>query len=203
MAMYVEPVILEGQHVRLEPLSPAHAPDLLTAAQHDDIWRYMPTPRPYSLEDMQGLIQTALNTPGRFPFATIDLTTGKAIGSTSYLDVQPANYGLEIGWTWLGRDFWKSARNTECKYLLLGHAFDTLGAIRVQLKTDMRNYISQNAIERIGAVREGVLRRNMILYSGYVRDSVYFSILDSEWSTVKANLELKLAAYSKPAGVQS
>ncbi len=204
--MKVEPVTLQGTHVRLEPLTMKHGTDLLEAAQHDDVWRYLPTPRPHTPSDMQKIIESALElqTAGsRIPFAIIDMASGKAIGCTSYLEIQPANHGIEIGWTWLGRDYWRTARNTECKYLLMTHAFERLHAIRVQLKTDSRNYISQNAIARIGGVREGVLRRQVILYDGYIRDTVYFSIIDREWPQVKANLEAKLATYVQPVGMQS
>ena len=200
--MKVEPVTLEGQFVNLEPLALSHGPQLLEAAQDDDIWRFMSIPRPYTLEDIEKFIQTALDqqaTGWRLPFATLDRATGRVIGSTSYLDIQPANRNLEIGWTWLGRDYRRSPRNTEAKYLMLCHAFETLGAIRVQLKTDSRNHISQNAIARIGGVREGVLRQNMIYYNGYVRDSVYFSIIEREWPGVKDNLEMKLAGRQESA----
>ena len=200
--MKVEPVTLQGRYVRLEPLSLDHGPALLEVAQHEDIWRFMSISQPRTLSDMQKFVETALEQQGtgwRLPFAIIELANGRVIGSTSYLEIQPANRGLEIGWTWLGRAFWRSPCNTECKYLLLGHAFDELGAIRVQIKTDSRNNISQRAIERIGGVREGVLRRHMIYYNGYVRDTVYYSILDREWPGVKDNLEIKMANYSSPA----
>ncbi len=199
--MKIEPLVLQGRHVRLEPLTLDHAADLLEAAQAEEIWRYVRASQPRSLVEMQSFIQGALDetaTGSRLVFATIDLSSGRAIGSTSYLEIQPANRSLEIGWTWLGRAYWRTPRNTECKYMLLSHAFDEQGAIRVQLKTDNRNYISQNAIERIGGVREGVLRNHMIYPSGYIRDTVYFSILDREWPGVKARLEEKLASYADP-----
>lgn len=187
--MDIKPVVLEGTHVRLEPLAPEHAPDLLLAGHAEEVWAYLTVPRPQTLSEMTGLIETAWTQPGRLPFAIIDRESGKAIGSTSYLDIQPANRGIEIGWTWLSKDYWRSARNTECKYLLMQHAFEAQGALRVQLKTDSRNNRSQEAIARIGGVREGTLRKNVILYNGYVRDSVYFSILATEWPEVKARLE--------------
>ncbi len=198
-SMKVEPVIQEGQFVRLEPMTMEHAPRLLVAAQHDDIWRYVSAPRPYTVAEMQKWMQTALDQQGqgfRIPFVTIDRTSDRVIGSTSYLDIQPANFNLEIGWTWLNPEFWRTPRNTEAKYLMLKHAFETLETIRVQIKTDSRNYISQNAIERIGGVKEGVLRRSMIYYNGYIRDTVYYSILDREWPEVKSKLEAKLKSYS-------
>ena len=123
------------------------------------------------------------------PFAIRNLATGKICGSTRYMAIAPQDRGLEIGWTWLDASARRTGINTECKYLLLQHAFETLGTIRVQLKTDSRNLRSQNAIERIGGIREGVLRNHMILPDGYYRDSVYFSIIESEWPGVKARLQ--------------
>jgi RimJ/RimL family protein N-acetyltransferase len=119
----------------------------------------------------------------------------RAIGSTRYLDIQTQNRGLEIGWSWLTPTVQRTGVNTECKYLLLRHAFEQLGMIRVQLKTDSRNLQSQRAIERLGAVKEGTLRNHMILPDGYYRHSVYYSIIESEWPTVKAGLEEKMAGY--------
>jgi RimJ/RimL family protein N-acetyltransferase len=122
------------------------------------------------------------------PFVIRDLDTGALVGSTRYLDISVANRGLEIGWTWLNPSVWRSRVNSECKYLLLSHAFEALGAIRVQLKTDQRN------LARLGAVREGVLRSHMILQSGYVRDTVFFSIIAAEWPAVKERLQRVLQA---------
>ncbi len=193
--MKVEPVTLEGQHARLEPLQPHHLPDLLEAAQSDEIWTYMPMPRPRTPEDMQKWYEVALagQQAGTFlPFAIIDRATNTAIGSTRYLAIAPADYSVEIGFTWLGRDYWRTPLNTECKYLLLRHAFETLKCIRVWLKTDSRNLNSQRAILRIGAKSEGILRKHMIIYNGYQRHSAVFSIIDDEWPEVKANLEEKL-----------
>ncbi len=195
--MKIVPVVLEGKHVRLEPLTLDHAPDLYEAGNDDEVWQFLSLPKPDSLVEMQAFIQGALGQQlagFRVPFAIIDKASGKAIGSTSYLDIQPQNKGVEIGWTWLGKAYWRSPINTECKYLLLSHAFEDQGAIRVQLKTDSRNWRSQNAIERIGAKKEGVLRKHVIYPSGYIRDSVYFSIIDPEWPLVKERLEARLAA---------
>lgn len=121
--------------------------------------------------------------------ATIDRAKDRAVGSTRYLEIRPADRGIEIGSTWLGAESQRTAINTEAKYLLLRHAFETLGALRVQLKTDRRNEKSQKAIERLGAVREGILRKQVVTWNGYVRDSVYFSITDDEWPSVRARLE--------------
>jgi RimJ/RimL family protein N-acetyltransferase len=123
------------------------------------------------------------------PFAVIHLASGRVAGATRYLNIMPQDRGLEIGGTWYGPEYQRTAVNTECKYLLLQHAFESLGCIRVQLKTDLRNERSQKAIERIGAVKEGILRNHMILPDGRYRHSVFYSILDSEWTAVKQRLE--------------
>lgn len=192
-----QPVTLEGAHVRLEPLETHHAADLFAAGREADIWAFMPVPPPQSQRDVERWIIQAheYHAAGhQMPFATIHRASGRAVGSTRYLDIHRADRGLEIGWTWLGANVRRTAVNTECKYLLLGHAFDELGALRVQLKTDGRNERSQRAIKRIGAQYEGTLRKDRIVYDGYVRDTVYFSILKAEWPTVKRELEAKLAA---------
>ena len=145
--------------------------------------------------DMRNWVMDIMNRGLRgtdLPFAVIDLASGRVAGATRYLNVMPNDRGLEIGGTWYGLDFQRTAINTECKYLLMSHAFETLHAIRVQLKTDSRNERSQNAIERLGAKKEGVLRNHMILPDGYFRHSVFYSILDTEWPDVKKNLETKL-----------
>jgi RimJ/RimL family protein N-acetyltransferase len=189
---WVDPATtLRGEHVRLEPLAFSHASDLLVAAQDDAIWSYMSIHRPQSIEDVHAWITATLterDAGESVPFAIVEPATDRAIGSTRYMDIQPENNALEIGWTWLGSAYWRSAINTECKYLLLCHAFETLDAHRVQLKTDLRNVRSQNAIARLGAMREGVLREHRIV-KGYRRSSVYFSILAPEWPEVKARLE--------------
>lgn len=197
--MKIIPITLEGTHVILKPLTIEHAPELFEAGQDDEVWRYLSIAKPHNLVEMQAFIHGALSQQAaghRLPFAIIDKESGRAIGTTSYLEIQPQNKGIEIGWTWLGKAYWRSPRNTECKYLLLTHAFEAQRAIRVQLKTDSRNNISQNAIQRIGGVKEGILRNHVIYPSGYIRDSVYFSILDREWPEVKTRLEAKLAEYA-------
>jgi RimJ/RimL family protein N-acetyltransferase len=193
--MSVEPCILTGKIVRLEPLQAKHAEDLFLAGQEREMWLYMSTNPSVSREAMaQWIAETQrLQQAGEcLPFAIIDLATGRAIGSTRYLAIVPKDYGLEIGWTWLDPAVRRSGVNTECKYLLLMHAFEGLQAVRVQLKTDSRNLRSQTAIERIGGIKEGVLRNHMIMSDGYRRHTVYYSILDSEWPTVKAGLEAKM-----------
>jgi RimJ/RimL family protein N-acetyltransferase len=192
--MYVRPVTLTGTAAHLEPLALAHAADLYAAGQDPTIWRYMPTDPSASLAAVTAWIEAALGereTGVQMPFAIVERESGKAIGSTRYLSISPRDRGLEIGWTWLTPAAQRTAVNTECKYLLLRHAFEDLGAIRVQLKTDARNATSQRAIERLGAVREGLLRKHMIVQGGHQRDTVMYSITDDEWPAVKARLEMK------------
>ena len=192
--MHPVPVVLSGQRVRVEPLEARHAADLLAAAADPEIWRYLPARQPASLAEMESFILGAGKEPDQIPFAVIAQASDRAVGSTRFLEIRPADLALEIGWTWYAREAQRTAVNTECKYLLLSHAFDALGAQRVQFKTDLRNVRSQRAIERIGAVKEGVLRKQRIMPDGYVRDSVYYSILDAEWPAVRSRLEAMLRA---------
>lgn len=194
--MKVDPVVLTGKHVRLEPLSEAHIPGLSEAGRDPSIWRYMTYGEVTSLEKMDEWVRHILAGKAAGtdqPFAVIHLATGKVAGATRYLEIRPEHRGLEVGGTWYGTAFQRTVVNTETKYLLFQHAFETLGCIRVQLKTDLRNERSQKAIERIGAKREGVLRNHMILPDGSYRHSVFFSILESEWPAVKKRLEEMLA----------
>lgn len=192
--MNVTRVTLEGHWARLVPLEREHAAALLEAGRDPAIWRYMPySPTPSDgIEAMRLWIDEALRLEQdgtNLPFVILEVAGGRVAGSTRYLEILRRHHGLEIGGTWLGEPFRRTAINTECKYLLLRHAFETLGAIRVQLKTDLRNVTSQRAIERLGAVREGVLRQQMLMPDGYRRDTVMYSILDAEWPAVKAFLE--------------
>jgi len=190
------PVTLEGRHARLEPLAARHAPDLHRVGQAPEVWRYLPRPELAAVADAEAWIAQTLKLAAggsQLPFAIVHRASGRAVGSTRFMDIRRRDRALEIGWTWLGVEFQRTALNTECKYLLLRHAFEELGAVRVQLKTDARNERSQRAIERIGAVREGVLRQHMILWDGFVRDSVYYSVVDREWPAVKQRLEARLA----------
>ncbi len=192
--MKVEPITLSGNRVRLEPLNESHADDLFRVGQTPEIWTYLRREAFSSLEDTREWIEDALRLAAagaELPFAIIHLPTGKAVGSTRYLEITPEHRRLEIGWTWLAREHWRTPLNTESKYLLLRHAFETLGCLRVQLKTDLRNTRSQQAIERLGAVREGLLRKYIVLAlkGNYQRSSVIYSIIDDEWPQVKANLE--------------
>ena len=194
--MEVKPVTLTGRFVRLEPLAEAHVPGLAAVGAEDEIWQYMLYGTIRSEADMRNWVADMLARAAQgtdLPFAVIDLAAGRVAGATRYLEIRPAHRGLEIGGTWYGAAFRRTRVNTECKFLLLEHAFERLHCIRVQLKTDLRNERSQRAIERIGAVKEGVLRNHMILPDGYVRDSVYYSILDSEWPSVKVRLQEMLA----------
>jgi len=190
--MWVEPVTLEGKSVRLEPMTAAHAQRLFLVGKDPSIWRYMLYGELTTEHNMAEWVEDILSRKAAGtdqPFVVIHKESGMVAGATRYMEIRPQHRGLEIGGTWYGVQFQRTVVNTEAKYLLLRHAFETLGAIRVQLKTDLRNERSQRAIERIGAVREGVLRNHMILEDGTYRHSVYFSILDTEWPTVKARLE--------------
>lgn len=191
-----QPTVLEGTYARLEPLHTDHAEDLLRAGDEEAIWRFMPVPRQTRVEQTRDWIQAAVsNTPStEVPFAIVSRRSGRAVGSTRFMDIQRENRNLEIGWTWLGKQAQRTAINTECKWLLLCHVFDDLGAVRVQLKTDGRNVRSQTAILRIGAKREGVLRKHRMTWAGDYRDTAYFSVLDDEWPDVKAGLALRLDA---------
>ena len=196
--MNVKPVTLSGHVVRLEPLAEAHVPDLTLAGQDEDIWRYMLYGTIRSEAQMQSWVQELLSRQAQgtdLPFAVIHLQAGCAIGATRYLDIRLRDRAVEIGGTWYAPAFQRTAVNTESKYLLLMHAFEELGCVRVQFKTDLRNERSQRAIERLGAVREGVLRKHIITPDGTARDSVYYSIIDTEWPAVKARLEEKLSSY--------
>ena len=190
--MEVKPVVLTGRHVRLEPLTEAHVPGLAEIGIGQNFWHFMLYGDMNTEADMQSWVLDILDRAEKgadLPFAAIDLASGRVAGATRYLNIIPKDRGLEIGGTWYGIEFQRTVVNTECKYLLLSYAFETLGAIRVQLKTDSRNERSQRAIERIGAKKEGVLRNHMILPDGYFRHSVFYSVLDTEWPDVKKNLE--------------
>ena len=198
-----QPITLTGRHVRLEPLTLDHAPDLLAALLADvGIWQWLLIAPPTTPAAMAEYIQSALEAQrdgSTLAFVQIHPANGRAVGSTRYLNISRRDRGLEIGWTWLGKPWQRTSINTEAKYLLLRHAFEDLGALRVQLKTDALNIQSQTAIARIGGVREGVLRKHMLVYGGRMRDTMMFSIVDDEWPAVKARLETMLAAYPSPA----
>ena len=192
----VKPVTLQGKHVRLEPMTEAHILGLTEIGAGQTFWDFMVYGNINTEDDMRGWVMDLRSRAEKgtdLPFVAIHLASGRVAGATRYLNIMPKDRGLEIGGTWYGIEYQRSPVNTECKYLLLKHAFETLGCIRVQLKTDSRNERSQKAIERIGAKREGVLRNHMILPDGFIRDSVFYSILDTEWGDVKKRLEEMLA----------
>lgn len=186
-----EPVVLTGDRVHLEPLGPEHVEDLFAAAQDDRVWRWLPALRPRTVEDVVTLVDAAEADPDRLAFAVV--VDGRAVGSTSLLDIDVALGGVEIGWTWYAVEQWASRTNPQCKRLLLGHVFDDLGAGRVLLKTDAQNTRSQAAIRRLGAEYDGTLRHHRRRPDGTVRDTAYFSILAAEWPAVRAGLDERLA----------
>jgi len=190
--MEVKPVTLTGKYVRLEPMTGAHVSGLAAIGLEDSIWEHMLYGGMRTEDDMRVWVRDILSRSD-VPFVVIHLASGRVAGATRYLNIMSHDRGLEIGGTWYGLEFQRTAVNTECKYLLLQHAFETLNCIRVQFKTDSQNERSQRAIERIGAKYEGVLRNHMILPDGRFRDSVYYSIIESEWPGVKARLEEMLA----------
>ena len=191
---WIEPVTLTGEHVILEPAADRHLPDLLAAAADPDVWTWMPWRRPTDADQLAALLEGERAIA--YPFAQLDATSGRAVGITTYRDVDERNRTLEVGGTWIGRPWWRTAINTEAKLLFLGHAFETLGANRVAIKTDIRNERSQAAIERLGALREGVLRHQYIRPDGSLRDTVIYSIVPEEWPGVRARLEARLAAHA-------
>ncbi len=190
------PVMLEGKSIRLEPLAASHADALLAAAQAPEIWTWVPTVL-MTRAAIDRWIADALSraSEGReFTFAVVVRESDRVVGSTRYMDVQAAHRGVEIGWTWYAPDVWGTAVNPEAKYLLLRHAFEEWGAIRVCLKTDARNLHSQAAIRKLGARCEGTLRNHRIRGDGTLRDSVVYSIVREEWPEVRASLEQRIDA---------
>lgn len=186
------PITLAGAYARLEPLTLAHAPELFAVAADDSIWRHMITPAPASVEHMRERIQVFLNAQGAgtlLPFAIVGLAAKRVAGMTTYLNISRPDRGLEIGHTWLGVQYQRTPINTECKFLLLCHAFEQLGAARVQLKTDALNDRSRAAILRIGATFEGILRKYQLTRGGRIRDTAMFSITEDDWPGVRARLE--------------
>jgi RimJ/RimL family protein N-acetyltransferase len=198
-----ESVTLEGRSVRLEPLDARHMAGLMAAGgEWPDVFRYVPGhPLAVGWESWMAEALAGVATGRYVAWATVlrggasggaDGSADRVVGSTRFGDIEPGHGRVEIGWTWLARSAQRTAANTEAKYLQLRYAFEELGAGRVAFKTDARNEQAQRALERIGAVREGVLRAHIRLPDGYVRDSVYYSILAREWPAVKARLEARL-----------
>ena len=192
----VVPVTLEGSVVRLEPIRREHAELFWDVAKNDleDIFRWIP----YAMktrEDFGTLIDKAFAEQERgesVVFATVERGSGRVVGSTRFMNIDRANRRVEIGSTWIAPAWQRTAVNTEAKYLMLRHAFEVWGCMRVELKTDALNQKSRNAILRIGANEEGTLRRHLVTWTGRVRDTVYFSILDDEWADVKSALQSRL-----------
>ena len=196
MALSIRQVVLTGTVVRLEPLRVEHAQGLYNRGRVQADWAFMPRACFVDLADTRQWIDEARVAPQQLPFAIVDSVKDKVVGSTRYLNIRPEHRSLEIGWTWLAQEWQRTGVNTEAKLLLLTHAFEQLGCVRVEFKTDVRNERSQRALLRIGATREGVLRKHMIVQNNYQRDSVYFSVIDTEWPEVKARLQ----ALAKRAG---
>jgi RimJ/RimL family protein N-acetyltransferase len=192
--LQIQQVTLQGRQIRLEPLTLNHLDGLCEIGLDPDLWRWIPAPVK-SRDDMRDYIRLALQwqtDDTALPFATVDQSSGRVVGSTRYMNIDKPNRHVEIGATWIGRPWQRTVVNTEAKYLMLRHAFETLGCFRVELKTDALNQQSRNAILRIGASQEGIFRKHVVCSDGRLRDSVYFSIIDSEWPSVKARLEEKL-----------
>jgi RimJ/RimL family protein N-acetyltransferase len=191
------PITLSNERVTLKPLAKEHAASYFVIGQEAAIWDYL-SPEPFhTVADAERWIDTMFarrQRSGDVTFSVYDNASQQLAGSTSYLDIRPNDAGLEIGSTWYGKAFRRTHVNTAAKLLLLTHAFDDLGAVRVQLKTDARNTRSQSAIERLGAVKEGILRCHMIYPDGFVRDSVMYSITRNEWPDVRARLDAMLDA---------
>ena len=191
----LSPLTLRGRHVRLEPLGMEHVDLLAPVAGDRELWRLTreDASTPEALRAYIGRALDAQAEGSALPFAIIEQDTGQAIGSTRFGNYAAADRRIEIGWTWVGRPWQRTAVNTEVKLLLLTHAFETLGLRRVELKTDVLNERSRNAILRLGATQEGIFREHMVTESGRIRDSVWFSILAREWQAVKARLTAALA----------
>jgi N-acetyltransferase len=193
--------VLSGRLIRLEPLAVEHAPGYLAAAgppqDATEVFRWMFPAAPQIVADAERHILTALAARARgerFAYAQLDAGTGEVAGTTSYYEVDPAARAIAIGHTWLGRQWWRTGHNTESKLLMLAHAFDTLGAARVVWHTDLNNIRSQAAIDRLGATREGVLRKHRIRRDGSWRDTVQYAMVDDDWPACRARLDAGLAA---------
>lgn len=192
--LIIEPVTLNGKRVLLRQLSLDDVPALAAVGLDEDTWKWIPT-RVSSEAEMRAYVEDALNLQEKgtaLPFVIVDKETAEVVGSTRYGNIDKTHRRVEIGWTWVAPAFRRSHVNTEAKFLLLSHAFDTLGANRVELKTDALNERSRQAILRIGAKQEGILRSHIVTWSGRIRDTVYFSIIKDEWPAIRANLWAKV-----------
>lgn len=196
-APWLTPAPMGGAHVTLEPLDRSHAAELLTATADPQVWQHLGGPQPKSRDEMIAIIDAALrahHSGERVPWVQRCAVTGEVIGSTSYYEVDEARRSVAIGYTWLGRPWWRTGVNTEAKLLLLTRAFDELGAVRVVWHTDFRNDRSQRAIERLGARREGVLRMHKQRADGSWRDTVQYSMTVDQWPTAQVRLRERLSA---------
>jgi RimJ/RimL family protein N-acetyltransferase len=194
MNMNPAPITLEGTHVQLQPLSEAHLDPLCEVGLDPDLWKWIPI-QVLDRDQMLRYIRSALADQEKgisIPFATVDRASGKVVGSTRFMSIDVPNKRLEIGATWIAKPWQRSAINTEAKYLMMRHAFETLGCNRVEWKTDALNTQSRNAILRLGAQQEGIFRHHVVTWTGRLRDSVYFSVIAPEWPAVKKNLEAKI-----------
>jgi RimJ/RimL family protein N-acetyltransferase len=190
----LQPITLEGSHVRLEPLSESHHDGLCAVGLDPELWKWIPI-QVLDRDSMMRYMRNVLAEQEKgtsIPFATVERSSGTVVGATRFMNIDVANKRVEIGSTWIGQPWQRSAINTEAKYLMMRYAFETLGSNRVELKTDSLNAKSRNAILRIGAKQEGILRSHMTTWSGRLRDTVYFSVIAPEWPEVKASLEAKL-----------
>lgn len=197
--MQIEPIILDGEFVRLEPLQIEHLDALWEVGADESVWRWT-TNIVNNREDLRRYVETALDEFSRkvsLPFVTIDKAANKIVGSTRFGNIDVKNRRAEIGWTWINPRWQRTFINSEAKLLMLNHAFEIWKCVRVELKTDALNEKSRNAIRRIGAKEEGILRRHVLTDAGRFRDTVYFSIIDAEWQTVKNNLTGKLKSYER------
>ena len=185
------PVVLGGRHVRLEPLAPTHAPGLLAAADDDAVFEHLSVARPLDLEDADALVGRYLAMP-LWAWVQVQAASGEVAGFTTFYDMDEDLRTVAIGHTWLARRHWRTALNTEAKLLLLSHAFDVLGCTRVVWHTDVRNVRSQEAIGRLGAQREGLLRKHKVRRDGSWRDTVQFSMLDDDWPSARRRLQSRL-----------
>jgi N-acetyltransferase len=191
---WVTPVTLQGDRIRMEPLAEAHLDDLARVAFDDVVWRWT-IARPMDEAGLRAWYEAAIaNAAGglEVPLATVDVASGRAIGSSRFMSIAPEHRRLEIGWTWIGRAFQRTGANREAKLLQLTHAFETLAAERVEFKTHARNMASRAALLGIGATFEGVLRHHTIMPDGSHRDSAYYGILAGEWPDVKRRLSARL-----------
>ena len=205
MPPQLEPVTLEGEHVRLEPMSLAHVPALTEVATDPSIWRWMLVDL-RSEDDVRAYVEAALAgaaAGSELPFVTVERATGRPVGSTRYLAIALDHRRLEIGWTWIAPRWQRTAVNSEAKLLMLEHAFEHLGCRRVEFKTDARNERSRAALLGIGATFEGIFRKHVVLRDGSPRDSAWYSIVDDEWPAVRDHLRARLAQPRSEQGATS